>query len=387
MKLRVLFLLSVCIVILSTVYTINLINQDFVLNKEDEYEDTMTIWMTTPGLLSSMNHFEEESKIKVNIKQFNNQATLLEELALAHTEGNLPDIIEVGSSYGLDEVVKIGNPYSSEEIGQELFAPFHEAILENFYYTDELYGYPLGMELPIIMINRSILNNHFAEDQLITPFSSDDSLETYKLIQDRINHNNQTKPFWLFHFDEDIPYYWEAYQYTREGSDISFERYWTNLVKEYQLMPPLDEHMAVTRFSNMEIGVLITTSSKLQMIQELIGNTFEFDVLPLLDSGELLFISGNGFVALDNGGNIRQFYQFVGQEDVQLEILKNTGWMPTRKTSMSNETFIYQLPMAKYLIHLVQENNRFHGQAASEGSRNIWKNIQEKAQEIERNSE
>ncbi|MCJ7841665.1 extracellular solute-binding protein [Lederbergia sp. NSJ-179] len=387
MKLRVLFLLSVCIVVLSIIYTINLINQDFVLNKEDEYEDTMTIWMTTPGLLSSIHHFEEKAKIKANIKQFHNQETLLEELALAQTEGDFPDIVEVSSSYGLDEVVAVGNPYSSEEMGQELFAPFHKAILENFYYTDGLYGYPLGVELPIIVINRSILNNHFAENQFLTPFSSDESLETSKLIQDRINHNNQTKPFWLFHFDEDIPYYWEAYQYTRENSDNSFERYWTNLVKKYQLMPPLDEHMAVTRFSNMEIGALITTSSKLQMIQELIGNTFEFEVLPLLDSREPLFISGNGFVALDNGEKVRRLYQFLGQEDVQLEILQNTGWMPTRKTLMTNETFIYQLPMAKYLYHLVQENNKFHGQEVTEGSRNIWKNIQEKAKEIERSSE
>ncbi|WP_042143649.1 extracellular solute-binding protein [Paucisalibacillus sp. EB02] len=387
MKLKVLFFLSIGIVILSVIYIVNLINQDFVLNKEDEYEDTMTIWITTPGLISSIDGFEEASRIKVHIKQFNNWETLIDELLLSNVEGNLPDIIEVHSSYGLDEVVNIEKPKSNEDIGQELFTSFHGATLENFQYKDELYGYPLGVNLPIIIINRTVLNHHFSEKQFLSPFDSNDSLETYQSIQERINNNNKVRPFWLFHFDKEIPYYWDAYQQTRMDSVTSFEVYWTDLVKKYGLVPPLDEHMAITRFSNMEIGVLITTTSKLQTIQELIGNTFEFEVLPLFENGQPLLVSGNGLVAFGNEEKIKRFYEFLAHDDVQLEILQNTGWIPAMKTSMNNVSFINQLPMAKYLSNLVRENNNFRGQGVSNGRRDIWNRIKEKAQEIEESAE
>lgn len=382
MKFKVPFLLSVCIVVLSIIYIFNLINQDFVLNKEDEYEDTMNIWLTTPGLISSVERFQEESGIKMNITKFKSEEALVEELILPNMEDNLPDLIEIHSSYGLDEIMELSNPNSIQKIGEDFSVAFHEATLENFSYDNGLYGYPLGIEIPIIIINRTILDNHIEDNQRVSPFNSSDTLAVYKEIQDKIN-NNKAKTFWFFHFDEDIPYYWDAFQQKEQGSKTSFEKLWTNLIKEYELVPPLDNHMAVTKFSNMEVGALITTSSNLQMIQELVRSTFEVEVLPLFDSGEPLFVSGSGFISFSNEKKVEMFYSFLDQDDVQLEFLSNTGWIPAKNSLIESKPFILQLPMAKYLGNLVKYHDVFSGKELSGNSWETWENIKEEAIGIE----
>lgn len=386
MNLKIPFFLSVCIVIISVVYIFNLINQDFVLNKEDEYEDTMNIWIATPGLISSVEQFQEETGIKMNITKFKSEEVLVEELVFFNMEDNLPDVIEIHSSYGLDEIMELRQPILVQKIGEDFPASFHKATLENFSYNGGLYGYPLGIEIPIIIINRTILDNHIEGNQPVSPFASNDTLAAYKEIQDKIN-SNKTKTFWFFHFDEDIPYYWDAFQHTEQGSKTSFEVLWTDLIKEYELAPPLDNHMAVTKFSNMEVGALITTSSNLQMIQELLRSTFEIEVLPLFDSGKPLFVSGHGFISFSEEKKIELFYNYLSRDGVQLEFLSNTGWIPARKSLIESKPFILQLPMAKYLGNLVKYHEDFTGKEVSEDSWQIWKNIKEKALDIEMNTD
>ncbi|MEC5423468.1 hypothetical protein QGM71_08150 [Virgibacillus sp. C22-A2] len=145
-------------------------------------------------------------------------------------------------------------------------------------------------------MNRSILNNHLPEESTIYPFSTEESLKEYEKIQGKSNGKNEADRFWLFHFDQNIPLYWNSYRGgTSIGETYTFEEMWNMLVNEYELIPPLDNHMAITRFSNMEVGVLITTSQHLQTIQDLIGNSFEFEVEPFISNNrDSVQIVGNG---------------------------------------------------------------------------------------------
>ncbi|MEC5423469.1 hypothetical protein QGM71_08155 [Virgibacillus sp. C22-A2] len=101
MKLKLLFILSICVVIISIVYILNLLNQDFVLSKEDDYKSTISVWITTPGLASTLEQFQTESNIKVNVRKFSDVDSLLEELNLSAENREGPDVVEMNSNYGM----------------------------------------------------------------------------------------------------------------------------------------------------------------------------------------------------------------------------------------------------------------------------------------------
>ncbi|WP_042221559.1 extracellular solute-binding protein [Oceanobacillus manasiensis] len=386
MKIKFLLTLSICIVIISTVYIINLLNQDFILNKDDDYNSTINVWITTPGLVSALKQFQTESNNRMNVREFKDTEALFEELELIDTDNNeYPNIVETDSNFGMEEISELGNIVPLSEVSKSLPDQFYHSVSLNFYHNDSLFAFPVGVEIPLVLINRTIINNQISTDLSLYPFASESQLVQYKRIQDKIDRNDNTKPFWFFHLDNNIPLYWNSYLYSHGNRDThSFADMWKRLIVEYELVPPLDNHMAITRFANTEVGVLITTSQQLQTIQHLIGNSFEFEVLPFIqNNNDPILVSGNGLVVLKNSKHIKELFQFMSSDEIQTEILSKTGWFPTQKSLWDKPEILHELPMAKHLNSLLKYSGNFRGKKPTNNAKSEQIDIKKKAHKIE----
>lgn len=363
MKVRLLLIISIIVLGLSGAYIVKLLNQDFVLSKESNFKATINLWTTTPELSSISMRFQEKENIKVNIKQFENSELLFEELELTKLNNDAPDLVEVSS---LNEMALLKNDYAIFPVdGLADKSSFHPAAIENFSSEKVLYAYPLGIEVPTIYINRALVQQEVFP--AIYPFQPEKVLKQYEKVQNDRNEKHPATPFWMLHFDDQLDWYWSSNQLA--GNSISqqdFDSQWAELVKEYQLVPQLDSHMAITRFANSEIGTLISNSKHIQSLQQLIGNRFEFDINPfLMEEEDKIQVSGNGLAVLtdaaESGESIKRLFQYLSVEEEQAELLSGTGWLPAQQALLQSDPFIHQLPMFKHLQSLTKYQNNFIG--------------------------
>lgn len=382
MRLKLSLVLSVIIIIFSIVYIIDLLRQDFVFNRESTYESLVTVWTTTPGLSTTLEGINEVEHVKVSVKQFHNFESLQEALELAQINHALPDVVEVDSHYGMHEVMENFSPFPVEN-NLKNDSEFHLSIYDSFQDQDLLYAYPLGMEIPLLYLSQSIIQNDLDVDPY--PFQTVEKLSNYKLIQDKIDDRNLSGDFWFFHIDQNIPWYWNAYQFSNPQDDkLTFEEVWKNLTIDFEMIPLLDHHRAITRFTNLEIGALITSSKHLLTVQRLIGNDFEFEVQPFIaKEGDDILVGGNGLVMLSENPSIPKLLEYLNDPDIQLELLSKTGWLPTQSELLENSTFIHRLPMSKYLNKLIVYEEDFVGEKFNGNSREKWMEKINQAHNIE----
>lgn len=382
MRLKLFLLLSMIICIISIVYIIDLLREDFLFDRELSDETTITVWTTTPGLSITLEDLSIKEPVKVNVKQFRDFGSLLEMLELSKVNNELPDMVEVDTHYGIYEMMARFSPFSVDDMVENV-EKFHPSIYDSFQENHQLYAYPLGTEIPLLYMSQSVISNGI--DLHPYPFQKVDQLSLYKEIQDKINEKNLKKEFRFFHTGPNIPWYWEAHQATEgEDSILSFNEAWYKLAIDYKLIPILENHKAITQFANVEVGVLITSSKNLLTVQQLIGNDFEFEVRPFTKQvGDPILIGGSGLVLLTENPGIPKLIGYLDDQDVQLELLSKTGWLPTQTNQLQNESFIRRLPMSKYVSKLVDNEENFVGHSFKNKSREKWQEIIEQVQTIE----
>lgn len=384
MRVKVLFIISLVCLFVSIFYIADLLKEDFILTKNTEYDSTIEIWTVTTSLTPIIKNFQNELNVKVNHKRFIDDDSLIEELKLAKINDDFPDLIEVSSNYSMDEVVSEFSVFSIEQFMEDGSSPFHKSIINSFSDKDILYAYPLGIEIPLIFKNKSILKK-FSTDRMY-PFLQENDFKDYQKKQKEIRKNLRSN-FWLFHFDEDLPLYWSAHESSRAfDKDLLFEDTWEWLISEYELLPPLDSHMAITRFTNYEIGALITTSKQIQTIQHLVGNSFELEVSPFIpNEDDNLYVIGNGFVILNENERINDFFSYMSRKEIQLELLSKAGWIPAHRDHLNNNyTFINQLPMAKYIKKIIEHEEQFFGRSFNESTIDQWQKVLNIVENIEK---
>lgn len=379
---KVLFFVSIIGVITLVIYIVLLLNQDFALTREDNSKKTLNIWTTTPRLSHVLHQFEVQSDVKIKLKRFRDNESVMEGLKLALEEKQLPDLVELNSHTGIEEILKDYNLISMSEFSPELPEMFHQSIVDNFSVNDNLYAYPLGIEIPLMLINQSFINDEV--DMHMYPFSNDEQLMIYQAFQDKVNEYSNND-FWLFHFDENIPWYWASNQLSK-GANVNISEFWDawyQVTGQYKIVPKLDHRMALTRFTNMEVGILVTSSNNLQTIQQSIGNNFEFMTSPFLSQeNSHILVSGTGLVALNNNIEIMNLFNYLNEEDTQKNLLSKTGMLPSRNDLLEDKVFIQNLPMSKHLTNLIEYKEQFIG-LRPEKDNISWGIIMEQVQDIE----
>lgn len=363
MKLKLFLLISVLVMGLSILYIVNLLNQDFVLSKETKYEATLNVWTTTPELSGILKRFQDETNIQMNVKQFQNSELLLEELELTKVNGSVPELVEISSEFGIE---KLDAEYEIKAIESAVEKSlFHEAASSLFSVEDELYAFPLGMEVPSLYYNKTLLSTEIIQEAF--PFQEEEELSKLKDFQDEKNNGSSSKPFWFFHFDEDVSWYWDSYALSKTAnSELQLNESWQMLQEQYGLLPSFDSPMAITRFVSFEVGALASSSKHIQTIQQLIGNRFEFEVHPFVkDPGDQILIAGKGLALMErsdtNLENLQQLFEFLNTEEIQLQLLGATGMLPAQEERLESKEFMQELPMAKYLMPLAKFEDNFTG--------------------------
>ncbi|EGA90855.1 hypothetical protein GPDM_03135 [Planococcus donghaensis MPA1U2] len=363
MKLKVFLIVSILIMVLSVSYIISMLNQDFVLSQETKYEATLNVWTTTPELSVILKQFQGETNIQMNIKQFQNSELLMEELELTKLNNKFPELVEIPANYG---IANMKSDYNIQPIDGFMEKDlFHTAARELFSEKAELYAFPLGIEIPVLYYNKTLLTDEIKKEAF--PFQEKQTVEQFKAFQDKKNKGNSNKQFWMFHFDEQVSWYWDSYSLSRGASNtLQLEDSWSMLYDQYELVPPFDSPMAITRFVNSQVGALISNSKHIYTIQQLIGNRFEFEAQPFRkESNDRILISGKGLAVTGNPetdpADLEQLFRFLDSQEIQLQLLSATGILPAQKELLENAAFIRKLPMAKYLLPLAKENPYFTG--------------------------
>ena len=363
MKLKLFLVVSILIMGLSISYIISMLNQDFVLSQETKYEATLNVWTTTPELSVILKRFQEKTNIQMNVKQFQNSELLMEELELTKLNDKVPELVEISAEYGIGTMRR---EYGIRPIDGLLETEaFHLASRELFSEDAGLYAFPLGIEVPVLYYNKTLLPDKIKKEAF--PFQGEQALEQLKDFQDKKNTGSPNKQFWLFHFDEKLSWYWDSYKLSHGARNASqLADSWNILHDESELVPPFDSPMAITRFVNSEIGALASGSKHIYTIQQLIGNRFEFEVEPFRDQpNDWILIAGKGLVATDNSetdpADLKRLFEFLNSQEVQIQLLSATGMLPAQKELLESTNFIQELPMAKYLLPLGEVHPYFTG--------------------------
>lgn len=363
MKFKLFLVISILIMSISIAYIITLLNQDFILSKETKYEATLNVWTTTPELSVLLQQFQDQTNIKVNVKQFQNPELLNEELELTKLNNNIPEIVEVSSDFGIADFKKEYDIKSLENLvnGND----FHISSKQLFSEDNNLYAFPLGIEVPVFYFNKTLLSDHLRGQ--VHPFQEAEVWKEYKAYQDKKNNGAANRQFWFFHFDESTEWYRDAYVSAAVTNTVAdFESNMKLIQAEYELVPPFDSPMAITRFVSFEVGALITSSKHIQTIQQLIGNRFEFEVTPFIENPQdKILIAGKGLAVMDlpevEDDDIRLLLEYLNTKEVQLQLLGSTGTLPSQKKLLRSHEFLQGLPMGKYLLPLADFNANFIG--------------------------
>lgn len=358
MKVKLLLVMSIVIVGLSGAYVVKLLNQDFVLTKASQYDATLDIWTTTPELSAILAEFQTEENIKVNVTQFQNAELLLDELEMTKLTDDTPELVEVALGNEIGVLKRDHRLYPVEDLVDK--KAFHSAAAENFSDNGTLHAIPLGIEVPSLYINRALVREGALPS--VYPFQPESVLKKFSQFQREIKAENPSKPFWMFHFDDQGAWYRNAHRLSGGTAGQ-----WDALMERYGLVPQFDSHMAITRFANAEVGVLVSNSDHLQSLQQLIGNRFEFEIQPfLMEPGDEILVSGNALALMrppgKNEAALEKLFEFLNTEEAQLPLLESTGWLPAQTESLGSPAFIHELPMYKHLQELIEYEGEFIGQ-------------------------
>lgn len=300
-----------------------------------------------------INEFALDSDLNIHIKQFSDSDSLFEELSIVDVK---PDIIEVDSLH-FPKNIKDNFHTNVSFLNDTNVDTYHEAAVESFILNNHVTTMPLGMEIPIMVYNESFID----EVEQYFPFANEQKLKKYASLQSEWKTSINKSPFWMFHFDDELEWHEAMYHINRKGlKDVSFQEKIHELTETYQLMPSLENYMAISRFGNNEIGILMTNSTNIHTIQELVGNRFNFEIKPFIESeADSILIKSNGLFILNNKTGVEDVLEYLSSEGAQEKLLASTGWLPADKELLHHVPFIRKLPVYKYIEPLIKYEQQF----------------------------
>lgn len=317
---------------------ISILGEEPTQQSAPENEQSLTVWVTSPGMVPVIREFAQQFNVRVSIKTFREDEMMMDELILAAQTSRLPDLVEVNTLWTLNEVNDIVTPQTVEPFEEDTL---HSAITQAFTQNESFYAIPLGLEMPVQFIN------------------------------ERLTTGNQL-PKWEIHMDRELPFY------TRTGSSMSQEEFskeykeeWQQLIEE-QEMPALDHQMAITRFANSEVGKLVASSDQTYIIQQVVGNSFPFRVEPLRQEDWKISIAGHGLARLTSHSQANELLNYIQQTENLRILLSETGWLPVKTQLLEDPTFLQQLPLP-HIIRPLASNHRYYSSLSfMEYSRQDW---------------
>ena len=305
---------------------------DSSIEQQVVIKEQITFWSYSEELIKQANQFEKEyPHIKVITKLVSNPETLLEEIYAAISAGNPPDIAEIPSWYGIYPLIDEGAIYPvSEFLHEDYKWELTEAFAKRFQYNNELWAIPVSYEVPVLFIHEMMIpkmenNSH---SQVIL---SEITFEYQKDI---------SKMKWVVNADNNYPWYLSNLNNRNELGDSTTAE---ELVESNRSFLFLENHLALTEFVNGEGGVLISSSSKLQLVEQQVGNKFKWKVSAFPIEKNNIIPNGNGLVAFkkdkEPSKNTKQFLTFMQDEERLESIAVASSTIPANKKIIKSNSY------------------------------------------------
>lgn len=334
---RALFISSIIVIFLIGIYLFGLKPKPAIQTQENG-SSTFTIWVYSSKLVNSVEAYKKENpEVVIFMKKMKSAEHLVEELKLANSSGNTPDMAEIPSLYGIFPLVEnVSLMPVNEYVEEEFSASLIEVIEARFSINENLYAIPLGYEVPILYVNSNKYN-----DKL--------NIQT---LQDLWELSDSKPPILA-----DAMYPW--YKLNMLPPDFTEE---DQVNGEKLFFPEYSSMMALTDFVNGHAGVLISSSSKLHLLEKLIGSTFKWEPMAFPSSSEQLLVNGSGLSVFQNRDaskeTIQSFFSYMQEKDVIFKMSVEETQIPPIKTVAESDRYInhfrqypaYQLSIKQSLV-------------------------------------
>lgn len=295
-------------------------------------KEQITFWSYSEELIKQADQFEKENPhIKVITKLVTNRETLLEEIYAAISAGNPPDIAEIPSLYGIFPMIDSGTIYPvAEFIHEEYKSELTEAIAKRFQYHDELWAIPISYEVPVLFIHENMMpkiENSTSFQSTLSEITLDSQKEFSKMK-------------WEINADNNYPWYLSNLNNINEPEDPTTAE---ELVESNRSFLFLQNHLALTEFVNGEGGVLMSSSSKLQLVEQQIGNKFKWKIATFPIERNKIIPNGNGLVAFKKNkeslNNTKLFLGFMQEEERLESIAVASSTIPANKKIIQSNSY------------------------------------------------
>lgn len=340
---KILVIISILIVFLlgSILYTLK---PNSNIQSKSIPKRKIVIWASSQSFVNIAKEFEKKNKnVQIVMKVFNSLEILSKELNVAESAGTPPDIAEVSSFYGLfpfiqSEAILPVAPFLNNEYQKELV----KAITKRFEWNNQMWAIPLGYQIPVIYINKKMMGSKGIQVEALK------NLQALFATDSKLQQKNNVDVSKEVQIDEQYPWYLLHVLAEQEKTNFTKEQIrntlWGKKNTNEQLLPFYTAHLAVTQFVNGKGGLLISTTQKLPKIDKLIGNKFDWDVIPFPINYQKLMPNGSGLVifkqALSKKKIIQQFTNFIEETNQITAFAINETMIPPIKNLIMSDHYL-----------------------------------------------
>lgn len=316
---KTLFISNITVIFLIGIYLFGLKPKPAIQSQENG-SSTFSIWVYSSMLVNRVEEYKKENpEVVISMKKMKSADHLVEELKLANSSGNTPDMAEIPSLYGIFPFVEdLSIMPVNEYVEEEFAASLIDVIKARFSTNENLYAIPLGYEVPILYVNRNKYKDKLDIQTLQDLWEMSDS--KVSILADAM-------------------YPW--YKLNMLSPDLTVE---DEVNRENLFFPEYSSMMALTDFVNGHADVLISSSSKLHLMEKLIGSTFKWEPIVFPGSIERLLVNGSGLSVFPNRDaskeTIKSFFSYIQEMDAMLKMAEEETLIPPIKTVAESDQYI-----------------------------------------------
>ncbi|OMF21764.1 hypothetical protein BK133_27745 [Paenibacillus sp. FSL H8-0548] len=307
-------------------------------------EVSLTAWIYSKPVGELLAEYQSKHpEVNIEIRSFRSEQLLYEELTAAISTQMPPHMAEIGGEFGIIGLAETGGlaPFD-DQLSSEAMLAIDSNYLETFKYDGRLWAMPYGVVVPVLYYNENLMRLSDAPSEATS--LSWEQLTSYgvKMTQD-INGDGSTDIWGLVADNNAL---WNQIRSIgMNGADSAADAeylfsMWHDLVHRYKIMPALEHHLALSSFIDGKAGMLLAPSDISKRLEEYIGGTFEFGVLPVphIAHNDATSARVSGFVMLKSGSeteqNVRHLISYLLQPAIQQRLFKETSKLPILKESV-----------------------------------------------------
>lgn len=300
------------------------------LAQQDVIKEHVTFWYYSEEMIKEVYRFEEDyPHIKVITRLVKNPEILLEELYAAVSAGNSPDIAEIPSWYGVYPLIENGSIFPVNDLlDNEYKAELPNAITKRFQMNNELWAIPISYEVPTLYIHEAYLG------QIVQ------NMDTPAALPKVMSENKFPNIKWSINADNNYPWY---LIHLKNQNNSIVNNTEIDLIASNKYFLFHKNHLALTEFVNGEGGILMSSSSKLQLVEKQIGNKFKWKVAPFPMEETKIIPNGNGLVAFKKDeiltNNTKQFLLYMQKEERLKSFALESSTIPANKQLVESKSF------------------------------------------------